>query len=75
MYAITANPTIEKAANAVYGVWAKYRTQLTGRTALSIILEKRQQAQLAADGKLAGSTCAAAAAACEAKVSSGSSAK
>lgn len=25
VYAITANPTVEKLANMVYGVWAKYR--------------------------------------------------
>ena len=34
VYAATKNKAVETAANAVYEVWAKYRTQLTGREAL-----------------------------------------
>jgi predicted DCC family thiol-disulfide oxidoreductase YuxK len=30
VYAITSNKAVEAAANALYGVWAKYRTQITG---------------------------------------------
>ncbi len=30
------------AANAVYEVWAKYRTQLTGREELGVLLQRRK---------------------------------
>lgn len=36
------NETVLKAANVVYGVWAKYRTELTGREALSVLLERKK---------------------------------
>ncbi|KAJ9531379.1 hypothetical protein QJQ45_006822 [Haematococcus lacustris] len=42
VYAITANPTIERLANLVYGFWAKYRMQVTGREALEVILARRR---------------------------------
>lgn len=47
VYAITKNPTVLAAANAVYGVWAKYRTQITGREALEVILQRHQAASTA----------------------------
>lgn len=68
VYAITKNPSVLNAANAVYGVWAKYRTQITGREALEVILARRA-AEEAAGGAVAGSLCRTAdgstAAACE----------
>lgn len=35
------NESVLNVANAVYGVWAKYRMEITGREALNIILERR----------------------------------
>lgn len=55
VYAITKNKPILDAANAVYGVWAKYRTQITGREALEVILA-RHRAQQAGEA-VAGSLC------------------
>lgn len=40
VYAITKNPSVLAAANAVYMVWAKYRTQITGREALEVIVQR-----------------------------------
>uniref|UniRef100_A0A7S0WLG8 Thiol-disulfide oxidoreductase DCC n=1 Tax=Chlamydomonas leiostraca TaxID=1034604 RepID=A0A7S0WLG8_9CHLO len=74
VYAITSNPTVEKLANAVYGVWAKYRMEVTGREAMAIIIE-RQRAAAAAGGRVAGSACADADAACELPASSSSSSR
>jgi hypothetical protein len=51
VYAITKNPSVLAAANSVYGVWAQYRTQITGREALEVIL-KRHNAGAAAAGSL-----------------------
>ncbi|GIL77144.1 hypothetical protein Vretimale_3177 [Volvox reticuliferus] len=42
VYAITKNPAVLALANKVYDVWAKYRTQLTGREALEVLLERRR---------------------------------
>ncbi|GLC37420.1 hypothetical protein PLESTB_001589300 [Pleodorina starrii] len=42
VYAITKNPAVLALANSVYDVWAKYRTQLTGREALEVLLERRK---------------------------------
>lgn len=47
VYAITKNPTVLAAANALYGVWARYRTQITGREALEVILQRHQAATTA----------------------------
>ncbi|XP_065876248.1 uncharacterized protein At5g50100, chloroplastic [Euphorbia lathyris] len=43
VYAITKYEPIGKMANAVYGVWAKYRLQITGRPPLEEILESRKK--------------------------------
>lgn len=55
VYAITSNKAVEDAANVVYGFWAKYRTQITGREALEVILARRR-AEAAGRGG-AGSLC------------------
>lgn len=49
VYAATKNKAVETAANAVYEIWAKYRTQLTGREALEVLLARRA-AEAAGDG-------------------------
>ncbi|GAV71004.1 DUF393 domain-containing protein [Cephalotus follicularis] len=43
VYAITKYKPIAKIADAVYGVWAKYRLQITGRPPLEEILEVRKK--------------------------------
>lgn len=46
VYAITRVPLIEKVANALYDVWAKYRLPLTGRSDLvHVIAQQRLQGQ------------------------------
>lgn len=50
VYAITKVEPIGNLANAVYGVWAKYRMQVTGREVLEILLQRRQ-------AQTAGSLC------------------
>lgn len=42
IYAVTKFEPIGKLADAVYGVWAKYRLPITGRQPLEIVLEKRK---------------------------------
>lgn len=42
VYAITKYEPVEKIANMVYGVWAKYRMEITLREPLAVILEKRK---------------------------------
>ncbi|KAG2495285.1 hypothetical protein HYH03_006558 [Edaphochlamys debaryana] len=42
VYAVTKLPGVMPIANAVYDLWAKYRTQLTGREVLGVILERRK---------------------------------
>lgn len=44
------------AANAVYGVWARYRMEVTGREALSIILERRKL-QVWGHARMCGHAC------------------
>ncbi len=41
VYAATKNGAVERAANSVYGVWARFRLQLTGRGDLAAVLAKR----------------------------------
>lgn len=41
VYAVTRYPAVERAANAVYDVWAKYRLPLTGRPDLSVVLQQK----------------------------------
>ncbi|WCJ36041.1 hypothetical protein M5689_017263 [Euphorbia peplus] len=43
VYAITKYEPIGRMANAVYGVWAKYRLQVTGRPPIEEILESRKK--------------------------------
>ncbi|KAG7670681.1 hypothetical protein KSW81_003237 [Nannochloris sp. 'desiccata'] len=42
VYAITKVPAVEKAANAVYDVWAKYRLPITGRPDLETVLREKK---------------------------------
>ncbi|KAM7272714.1 hypothetical protein ACFE04_027377 [Oxalis oulophora] len=46
VYAITKYEPIAKAADAVYGMWAKYRLQITGRPPLEDILEARRKSKM-----------------------------
>ncbi|XP_057442999.1 uncharacterized protein At5g50100, chloroplastic [Lotus japonicus] len=43
VYAITKYEPIAKIADSVYGVWAKYRLQVTGRPSIEEILEARKK--------------------------------
>ncbi|GAB4860684.1 hypothetical protein Ancab_035847 [Ancistrocladus abbreviatus] len=43
VYAITKYEPIATIADAIYGVWAKYRLQITGRPTLEEILESRRK--------------------------------
>lgn len=52
VYAITKNPSVLAGANAVYGVWAKYRTQITGREAMEVILQRHRATAAATAGSL-----------------------
>ena len=41
VYAATKNEAVERAANRVYGFWARFRMQLTGRGDMAAVLAKR----------------------------------
>ncbi|KAG5019742.1 hypothetical protein AAZX31_06G177000 [Glycine max] len=43
VYAITKYEPIAKIADSIYGVWAKYRLQITGRPPIEEILETRKK--------------------------------
>ncbi|KAK6128200.1 hypothetical protein DH2020_038054 [Rehmannia glutinosa] len=43
VYAITKYEPIASIADAIYGVWAKYRLQITGRPPLEAVLEARRK--------------------------------
>ncbi|KAL5723578.1 hypothetical protein ACHQM5_006961 [Ranunculus cassubicifolius] len=43
VYAITKYEPIASIANAVYGVWAKYRMEVTGRPSLEEVFEARRK--------------------------------
>lgn len=43
VYAITKLPLVGRLADALYGVWADYRTILTGRADLKTIVAEREQ--------------------------------
>jgi predicted DCC family thiol-disulfide oxidoreductase YuxK len=43
VYSFTATPSVERAANAVYDFWARYRTQITGREDMNAIFEARRR--------------------------------
>ncbi|CAN4088224.1 unnamed protein product [Withania somnifera] len=52
MYAITKYEPIATIANTVYGVWAKYRLQITGRPSLEEVLEaRRKKEEMCKDSK------------------------
>lgn len=59
VYAVTATPAVERAANSVYGFWAKYRTQVTGREGMGSIFEARRRrlAAAAEQEAISGSEC------------------
>ncbi|KAK9810504.1 hypothetical protein WJX72_011884 [[Myrmecia] bisecta] len=42
VYAITKYEPVAKAADAVYGVWAKYRLPITGRSDLDVIMRQKE---------------------------------
>ncbi|GBF89925.1 hypothetical protein Rsub_02629 [Raphidocelis subcapitata] len=66
VYAVTKNDAVGRAADKLYDFWARYRTQITGREALGVILQRRA-AEAAGRGD-AGSLCGGegdGAAACE----------
>lgn len=44
IYSVTRIPFIEKAANSLYSIWAKYRLPLTGREDLEVLLQRKQAA-------------------------------
>ena len=43
VYGVTKVPWVGRVADQVYGVWAKYRMQITGRSDLDVILERRKR--------------------------------
>ncbi|KAJ4785599.1 hypothetical protein LUZ62_036845 [Rhynchospora pubera] len=43
VYAITKYEPVASIANAIYGVWAKYRMQITGRPPLEVVIENRRK--------------------------------
>ncbi|KAJ8553818.1 hypothetical protein K7X08_024496 [Anisodus acutangulus] len=55
VYAITKYEPIATIADSVYGVWAKYRLQITGRPSLEEVLEaRRKKDEMCKDSKPAG---------------------
>ncbi|BAF16112.1 uncharacterized protein At5g50100, chloroplastic [Oryza sativa Japonica Group] len=52
IYAVTKYEPVAKVANAIYGVWAKYRMQITGRPPLEEIMESRKLAAECKDDKV-----------------------
>ncbi|KAI3464048.1 hypothetical protein Pfo_020711 [Paulownia fortunei] len=53
VYAITKYEPIASIADAIYGVWAKYRLQITGRPPLEEVLEaRRKQKEICEDSKV-----------------------
>lgn len=51
VYAVTKYKPVATIGNAVYGVWAKYRMQITGRPPLEEIMASRNQAGECKDDK------------------------
>lgn len=43
VYAITKLPILGAAANFIYGIWADYRLQLTGRANLATVIKQRRE--------------------------------
>lgn len=52
VYAVTKYEPVASMANAVYGVWAKYRMQITGRPPLEEIMASRRAAGECKDDKV-----------------------
>nr|CAB3488614.1 unnamed protein product [Digitaria exilis] len=52
IYAVTKYEPVATMANAVYGVWAKYRMQITGRPPLEEIMASRKAAGECKDDKV-----------------------
>ncbi|KAK3141208.1 hypothetical protein QOZ80_4BG0330840 [Eleusine coracana subsp. coracana] len=52
VYAVTKYEPVATIANTVYGVWAKYRMQITGRPPLEEIMASRKQAGECKDEKV-----------------------
>ncbi|KAG6426126.1 hypothetical protein SASPL_110342 [Salvia splendens] len=53
VYAITKYEPVASIADAVYGVWAKYHLQVTGRPPLEEVLEaRRKKKEMCEDGKV-----------------------
>ncbi|CAN6250579.1 unnamed protein product [Urochloa humidicola] len=52
VYAVTKYEPVATMANAVYGVWAKYRMQITGRPPLEEIMASRKAAAECKDDKV-----------------------
>ncbi|EES11619.1 hypothetical protein BDA96_06G282100 [Sorghum bicolor] len=52
VYAVTKYEPVATMANAVYGVWAKYRMQITGRPPLEEIMASRRAAGECKDDKV-----------------------
>ncbi|KAK3143423.1 hypothetical protein QOZ80_4AG0300110 [Eleusine coracana subsp. coracana] len=52
VYAVTKYEPVATIANAVYGVWAKYRMQITGRPPLEEIMASRKEAGECKDEKV-----------------------
>ncbi|KAL3655316.1 hypothetical protein CASFOL_001102 [Castilleja foliolosa] len=53
VYAVTKYKPIASIANAVYGLWAKYRLQVTGRPPLEEVLEaRRKKEEVCKDSKV-----------------------
>lgn len=42
VYALTKVPAVEKAANALYDVWARYRLPITGRPDLAVVMQEKK---------------------------------
>ncbi|XP_047068108.1 uncharacterized protein At5g50100, chloroplastic-like [Lolium rigidum] len=51
VYAVTKYEPVATIANAVYGVWAKYRMEVTGRPPLEEVFAARRQAGECKDDK------------------------
>ena len=51
IYAATRYAPVERALNAVYGVWAKYRLPVTGRPDLAVVLQQKAASCRAAEAQ------------------------
>jgi hypothetical protein len=65
------SPFVAASCTAVYNVWAKYRTQITGREALDVILARHKAEQQGKTGSLCRDADGNVAAACDLPSGSG----